>query len=51
MAVTKMDKVVQSNATNAEEISAKAEQMKAAAGELVVMVGDSRDGANQGALR
>jgi len=48
MALPEMDKVTQSNAANAEEISAKAEQMKAVAGELVVMVGDSRDGANQG---
>ena len=50
-AVAEMDKVVQQNAANAEEnasaseeMNAQAEQMKEYVGELVAMVGGSRQG-------
>jgi len=54
-AVAEMDKVVQQNAANAEEsasaseeMSAQAEQMKGYVGELIALVGGSKDGVDQG---
>jgi len=54
-AVTEMDKVVQTNAANAEEsasaseeMNAQAEQMKSIVGELVTLVGGSQNGAKGG---
>jgi len=55
VAVTEMDKVVQSNAANAEEsasaseeVSAQAEQMKSMVGELVTIVGGNGEKARPG---